>query len=106
MIEKEINEIFKDKDVFESDVIKKKDGSVPRIYFDRHIYLPLLLEDQNDVIQSTPPGLNEGEWKFLKDLRDFFQNTESDELLEGYELFVLRNQSRDHGIGSCLVEKI
>src|SRR5690625_2632136 len=104
-IEKEIEELFKDKDVFESDVIKKKDGSVPRIYFDRHIYLPLLLEDQNDVIQSTPPGLNEGEWKFLKDLRDFFQKPESDELLEGYELFVLRNQSRGHGIGFLLEEE-
>ncbi len=104
-IEKEIEELFKDKDVFERDVTKKKDGSLPRIYFDRHIYLPLLLEDENDVIQSTPPGLNEGEWKFLKDLRDYFQKPESDELLEGYELFVLRNQSRGHGVGFLLEEE-
>src|SRR5690625_7686153 len=39
------------------------------------------------------------------ELRDVFQKPESDELLEVYELFVLRNQSRGHGIGFLLEEE-
>jgi len=104
-IEKEIDELFSNKEIFERDVRNSNQGQLLRIYLDRHIYLPLLLEDQNDVIQTTPPGLNEGEWNFLKDLRDYFQKPESDELLEGYEMFVLRNQSRGHGIGFLLEEE-
>jgi hypothetical protein len=104
-IEKEIEELFSDQDVFERDVLKGKDGNIPRIYFDRHIYLPLLLEDQNNVIQSTPPGLNTGEWKFLKDMKKFFQSPDAEKLFEGYEVFVLRNQSRGHGVGFLLEEE-
>lgn len=104
-IEQEIETLFSDQDVFETDVFKGKDGSIPRIYFDRHIYLPLLIEDQNDVIQSTPPGLNKGEWEFLKDMKKYFQSTDAEKLFEGYEVFVLRNQSRGHGIGFLLEEE-
>ncbi|NBC04591.1 MAG: DEAD/DEAH box helicase family protein [Bacteroidetes bacterium] len=104
-IDNEIQELFSDEDLFEKDVFKKSDGDLPRIYFDRHIYLPLLLEDQNEVIQSTPPGLNPGEWKFLKDLRAYFESPAAEDLFEGYELFVLRNQSRGHGVGFLLEEE-
>jgi len=104
-IEEEIKALFSDKDIFEKDVYKAIDGKLPRIYFDRHIYLPMLLEDEKEVIQSTPPGLNEGEWKFLKDLREYVNKPEAKELLEGYELYVLRNQSRGHGVGFLLEEE-
>ena len=104
-IEEEIEALFKDPEIWTQSIEDKKKQQLPRIYFDRHIYLPLLLEDQRDVIQSTPPGLNEGEWKFLKDLKEYFQKPESDELLKGYELFVLRNQSRGHGVGFLLEEE-
>ncbi|WP_069131746.1 DEAD/DEAH box helicase family protein [Rhodohalobacter halophilus] len=104
-IEKEIKALFSDTEVFETDVFKGKDGSIPRIYFDRHIYLPLLIEDKNEIIQSTPPGLNEGEWKFLKDMKKYFQSTHAEKLFEGYDVFVLRNQSRGHGIGFLLAEE-
>src|SRR5690625_2216641 len=104
-IKEEIEALFKDPDIWTQSIEDKNKQQLPRIYFDRHIYLPLLLEDQKDVIQSTPPGLNEGEWKFLKDLKKYFQKPESDELLKGYELFVLRNQSRGHGVGFLLEEE-
>jgi len=104
-IEEEIKSLFSDKDIFEKDVIRAKDGKIPRIYFDRHIYLPLLLEDEKDVIQSTPPGLNEGEWKFLKDMREYVNKPEAGRLLDEYELFVMRNQSRGHGVGFLLAEE-
>src|SRR5690625_4119871 len=104
-IEEEIEALFKDPEIWTQSIEDKKKQQLPRIYFDRHIYLPLLLEDEKDVIQSTPPGLNEGEWKFLRDLKEYFQKPESDELLEGYELFVLRNQSRGHGVGFLLEEE-
>lgn len=104
-IEEEIKALFSDTDLFEKDVTDGKKGNLPRIYFDRHIYLPLLIEDEKEVIQSIPPGLNEGEWKFLNNLKDYLNKPESSELLEGYELFVLRNQSRGHGVGFLLEEE-
>ena len=104
-IEEEIQSLLDDVEVFKKDVTEPTHGKLPRIYFDRHIYLPLLLEDRHDIIQSIPPGLNEGEWKFIKDLRDYFAGNASTELLNGYEVFVLRNQSRGHGIGFLLEEE-
>ena len=101
-LEKEIKKLFDDKELFKKDVIKKSDGKLPRIYFDKHLYLPLLIEDKNEIVESTPPGLNEGEWKFIRNLRDFFAKPEADKLLDGYEVFVLRNQSRGHGVGFLL----
>lgn len=67
-------------------------GTLPGVHFDRHLYLPLLREPK-DNIKISPPGLNEGETRFVKDLREYCENGK----LAG-ELFLLRNQSRK-GIG-------
>jgi len=104
-IEEEIAALFKDPEQWTQSVEDSEKQQIPRIYFDRHIYLPLLVEDQNHVIQSTPPGLNDGEWKFLRDLKEYFQKPDSDDLLVDYELFVLRNQSRGHGVGFLLEDE-
>lgn len=103
-LEKEINALFEDPELFEKTVLKKKDGKLPRIYFEKHLYLPLLIEDQNDdkIIESTPPGLNTGEWKFINDIKEFFENQVDEELFDNHEVYVLRNQSRGHGIGFLL----
>ena len=70
---------------------------LPNIYFDRHLYQPLLT-DQNPKIQSEPPGLNEGERRFVEDLRAYCR-VEKDSSLAGKDLFLLRNLSRGKGIG-------
>jgi hypothetical protein len=44
-----------------------------------------------------PPGLNEGEAKFVRDLRDYLQK--NNERFRGKEIFLLRNLTRGKGIG-------
>jgi hypothetical protein len=68
----------------------------PNIHFDRHLYLPLLLAHPN-IDAMTPPGLNKGEARFVRDLRDYLQK--NNECLRGKEIFLLRNLTRGKGIG-------
>ena len=70
---------------------------LPRIYFDRHLYQPLLLEREDDV-KSTPPGLRPSEADFVRDLKVYWTD-EKDKSLAGLEVFLLRNLSRGSGIG-------
>ena len=84
--------------VKEADALYKKDvGELPTVHFAHHLYQPLLVEDLRKRHNSTPPLLNEGETRLVKDLRHFLQGNPS--ATEKRELFVLRNQSRGHGIG-------
>lgn len=75
---------------------KKKDDNLPRINFDRHIYVPLLLKKED--IQVSPPALNDAEKKFVEDLLDYWE-AEKDKSLADKEVFLLRNQGRGHGVG-------
>jgi hypothetical protein len=68
----------------------------PNIHFDRHLYLPLLLAHPN-IDAMMPPGLNEGEAQFVRDLRDYLQKNNG--LFQGKEIFLLRNLTRGKGIG-------
>ena len=76
---------------------EQENAGLPRIYFDRHLYQPLLVE-MPDKAQIVPPGLKESEARFVRDLREYW-NTEKDKSLAGKEVFLLRNLSRGHGIG-------
>jgi hypothetical protein len=67
---------------------------INNVYFDRHIYQPLLAESLG--VKISPPGLNEGERNFIEDLKNFFVS--NPQLFEGKEIFVLRNLPRK-GIG-------
>jgi hypothetical protein len=73
-----------------------EEGELSRIYFDRHIYIPLLLEQHG--IQTSPSGLTRSEAEFVRNLRAFWEQ-EKCGLLAGKELFLLRNLSRGKGIG-------
>ena len=70
---------------------------LPRISFDRHLYLPLLLEHA-DKLQSSPPGLNKGESQFVGDLKHYWAK-ESEQSLDNVEVFLLRNLGRGIGVG-------
>ena len=72
-------------------------GEFPRIYFDRHLYWPLLLEKEG--INAIPPGLNAGEKDFVEKLRDYAKRNPQPPELKGCEIFLLRNLSRGKGIG-------
>ena len=71
-------------------------GALPRIHFDRHFYQPLLLSD--DKVEIFPPGLNESEQQFVRDLRSYWQEKQGN-ALAGAEVFLLRNLSRGQGVG-------
>ena len=71
-------------------------GALSRIHFDRHLYQPLLLSDVK--VEVSPPGLNESEQQFVRDLREYW-NEEQGNALVGADLFLLRNQSRGQGVG-------
>ncbi len=72
-------------------------NDLPNIHFDRHLYQPLLVE-KGGKIKSVPPGLNDSELRFVKDMRRFVRE-EKDKSLANKEIFLLRNLSRGKGIG-------
>jgi hypothetical protein len=80
-----------------------EDGDPPRVHFDRHLYLPLLLADEGDdpVVKYTPPGLNDGEAEFVRKLRAYAECAKGEALLLEHELelYLLRNRSRGRGVG-------
>lgn len=81
----------------EADKLYREDNvQFPRIKFDRHLYEPLLAYDAQKRYDSTPPALNEGESRFVRDLRDWLQK--HPEAVAGKEVFLLRNLSRGHGL--------
>lgn len=76
-------------------IIKEEDEILPRIYFDKSLYLPILIKnDEIDKIQ--PEGLVESEFKFIKGLRDYLNRNK--EKFQKYEIYLLRNFPKS-GIG-------
>ena len=78
-------------------IYKEETTELPGIHFDRHLYQPLLVE-RGDKIKSVPPGLNDGERRFVEDMRRYCRE-EKDKSLADKEVFLLRNLSRGKGIG-------
>jgi hypothetical protein len=76
---------------------RQESAELPRIYFDRHLYQPLLVE-YGDQVKVTPPALNPSEAQFVRDLKEFWAR-EKDNSLAGRQVFLLRNLSRGSGIG-------
>jgi hypothetical protein len=76
---------------------KQEDGDLPRIHFDSHLYLPLLVDGKLNI-KSSPPALEESEVHFLRDLKAFWKQ-EKKSSMAGKEIYVLRNLSRGKGVG-------
>jgi hypothetical protein len=66
------------------------------IWFDRHLYQPLLYLDQH-IVDVSPAPLNKGERQFIEDLKSFHDS--ASEFFAGKELYLLRNLSKGRGIG-------
>ena len=72
---------------------------LPNAYNDRHLYQPLLTVGGADTtLRTTPPALEKSEEYFVKDLR-LYVRAQGEALLAKKKVFLLRNQSRDKGIG-------
>ena len=72
-------------------------GKLKAFDFSRHLYQPLIHFSNNDILKISPVPLNEGEYEFVKDLKEYFIS--SPEILEEKELLLLRNQSKGKGVG-------
>jgi hypothetical protein len=76
----------------------------PRVYFEEHLYHPLVTQE-DDVVTYSPPGLNTGERTFIEHLRTSLRGASGEALLgESRELYVLRNQTRGKGVGFQMQE--
>ena len=69
---------------------------LPTIHFDRHLYQPLLIRE-DDNVKSEPQGLNVGERRFVEDLRKYCKS-EKNGSLSRKEVYLLRNLSRGKGV--------
>ncbi len=79
--------------------IQEENSGLPRIHFDRSLYLPLLLK-KGDALAADPPPLEESEARFVRDLRAYWEAEKGkDKSLAGKEIFLLRNLSRGRGVG-------
>ncbi|MGM0575290.1 MAG: DEAD/DEAH box helicase family protein [Myxococcota bacterium] len=73
------------------------DGGLRRLHLDRHLFDPLLLEPDDDRMDSLtlfPPGLNPDEAELLKMLRDWWVDHAAEEPWSQCALHVLRNPSQ------------
>jgi len=78
------------------------DGKPNRVHFDRHLYLPLIAEETNineEDIDYSPPPLNKGEKRLVTNLKSYFQSDDGQRVLDSWEVYLLRNQSRGKGVG-------
>lgn len=73
--------------------------AIPTVHFDRHLYSPLAVWKKGSdyqEIKTVPVKLNEGETRFLDDLRKYLITAQKK--FESKEVYVLRNLSRK-GVG-------
>src|SRR5205085_1904871 len=71
-------------------------GNLRAIWFGQHLYQPLLYI-KSDLVEVSPVALNEGERDFVMDLRVFYEH--KPQFFAHRELYLLRNRSRERGIG-------
>src|SRR5690606_7644551 len=64
---------------------------IEAIFFNQHLYQPLLYAE-GDSVQIAPAPLNKGERRFVHDLKVFCDGKPA--VLEGNELYLLRNLSK------------
>ena len=66
------------------------------IWFEKHLYQPLLYLDSN-VVEISPAPLIKGERLFVEDLRSFHDGNAA--FFKTRELYLLRNLSKGRGVG-------
>lgn len=69
---------------------------IKAVWFDRHLYQPMVYLDGN-AVEISPIPLNKGERRFVEDLKAFHDATGV--FFANKELYLLRNLSRGHGVG-------
>ena len=67
---------------------KQAEKILPRVYFDRHLYLPILLRSKN-IEKISPAGLEDSEKEFIVHFKQYLENYKKE--LGIYEIYLLRN---------------
>jgi len=75
--------------------IEKYPTTFKNAYFKGHLYQPLLVKQNRDRVITIPAGLNEGETKFVEDLKDYLETSHP----ATNEVYLLRNLTRSRGVG-------
>jgi len=82
---------------------KKKDlleaGDLQACRFGGHLYQPLFHVRKGGKIVVLPVALNESEFQFVTDLKDYCDANKAALTADGKEIFLLRNMSRGRGVG-------
>lgn len=76
-------------------IVKDDTVNLPRIYFDKHLYLPILLQSKK-ISKISPAGLVESERDFVLGLREYLKRNK-DKFLNT-EIYLLRNYPKS-GVG-------
>lgn len=76
-------------------LLKEDTKTLPRIYFDNHLYVPILLQSKK-INKISPAGLVESEKEFVTGLREYLKKNKGKFL--GVEIYLLRNYPRS-GVG-------
>ncbi|TFD99516.1 restriction endonuclease subunit R [Jeotgalibacillus sp. R-1-5s-1] len=71
-------------------------GGLTSFSFSQHLYQPLITLE-GAAIKVSPVPLNEGEYRFVQDLKTHYEGNK--DFFKDKELYLLRNQSRGRGIG-------
>jgi len=79
-------------------LLNEEDNVLPRVHFDKHFFLPLLIKDDK-IKKFSPPELVESEIKFVKELRDYLKDKGNK--YKDYEIYLLRNLPKS-GVGFFL----
>ena len=74
-----------------------RESILPLLYFDRHLYIPLLLNDPN-IKKISPEGLVESEKQFVWGLIDFLNSSDCPLKNRNLEIYLLRNYPKS-GVG-------
>jgi len=76
-------------------LLKEDTKTLPRIYFDSHLYVPILLQSKK-IDKISPAGLVESEKEFVSGLRDYLKKNMDKS--SGVEIYLLRNHPSS-GVG-------
>ncbi|GLR62934.1 DEAD/DEAH box helicase family protein [Marinospirillum insulare] len=76
-----------------------KVGDLSAINLHQHLFQPLLHLRRGSKISIQPVALNESEFQFVTDLKDWCDENKADLDKDGVELYLLRNRTRGKGVG-------
>ena len=92
-----IQQIKEDLKTKKDDLLKI--GDLKACNFGKHLFQPLFHIRRSGKITIQPISLNESEYQFVADLKNWCDNNKPTLEKDGMELFLLRNMSRGKGVG-------